>query len=71
MVETWSRDPVLTSDWCSPPRYGEVPNEVCQTQYETSCVTRYKDTPVVEDVEECNKVKLGKHHLCFTIAICY
>ena len=56
MVEAGSRDPMLTSDWCSPPRYGEVPNEVCQTQYETSCVTRYKDTPVVEDVEECNKV---------------
>ena len=54
---------MLTSDWCSPPRYGEVPNEVCQTQYETSCVTRYKDTPVVEDVEECNKVELGKYHL--------
>ena len=29
---------------------------MCQTQYETSCVTRYKDTPVVENVEECNKV---------------
>ena len=62
---------MLTSDWCSPPRYGEVPNEVCQTQYETSCVTRYKDTPVVEDVEECNKVELGKYHLCFTIATCH
>ena len=34
----------------------QVPNEVCQTQYETTCVTKYKDTPVVEDVEECNKV---------------
>ena len=32
------------------------PTQVCQTQYETSCVTKYKDTPVVEDVEECNKV---------------
>ena len=31
--------------------------QVCQTQYETSCVTKYKDTPVVENVEECNKVK--------------
>merc|ERR1711953_24293 len=41
---------------CSPPKYGEIPNEVCQTQYETSCVTRYKDTPVVENVEECVKV---------------
>ena len=30
--------------------------QVCQTQYETSCVTKYKETPVVEDVEECNKV---------------
>ena len=34
-------------------KYGQV----CQTQYETSCVTKYKDTPVVENVEECNKVK--------------
>merc|ERR1712168_371888 len=41
---------------CSPPKYGEVPNEVSQTQNETTCVTKYKDTPVVEDVEECNKV---------------
>ena len=29
---------------------------MCQTQYETSCVTRHKDTPVVENVEECVKV---------------
>ena len=56
---------MLTSDWSSPPRYGEVPNEVCQTQYETSCVTRYKDTPVVEDVEECNKVDL--ENIIFTV----
>ena len=29
---------------------------MCQTQYETSCVTRYKNTPVVENVEECVKI---------------
>ena len=34
----------------------QVPNEVCQTQYETSCVTRYKETPVVENVKECGTV---------------
>lgn len=34
---------------CQPPR------EVCQTQYETTCVTRYKETPVVENVQECRE----------------
>ena len=26
---------------------------MCQTQYETTCVTKYKDTPVVENVKDC------------------
>ena len=28
---------------------------MCQTQYETTCVTRYKETPVVEPVQECRE----------------
>ena len=27
---------------CEPPKYGEVPNEVCQTQYETACITNWR-----------------------------
>ena len=33
----------------------QPPREVCQTQYETTCVTRYKETPVVEPVQECRE----------------
>ena len=40
---------------CSPGRPGDVVREVCQTQYETSCVTQFRDTTLVEEVTECQQ----------------
>ena len=40
---------------CDPPGPGQPTREVCQTQYETSCVTQSRDIPVVEDVMECQE----------------
>ena len=37
------------------PTAGEPAREVCQTQYETSCLTLFRDTAVVEEVTECQE----------------
>ena len=45
------RERVCTSQ----PTAGEPAREVCQTQYETSCLTLFRDTAVVEEVTECQE----------------
>ena len=45
------RERVCTSQ----PTEGEPAREVCQTQYETSCLTLFRDTAVVEEVTECQE----------------
>ena len=37
----------------------QPPREVCQTQYETSCVTKFREEPVVEMVKECPEETCG------------
>ena len=37
----------------------QPPREVCQTQYETSCVTKFQEAPVVETVKECQEEDCG------------
>ena len=37
----------------------QPPREVCQTQYETSCLTQFREAPVVETVKECREENCG------------